>query len=834
MSFTIRRLRSALFAGATFSALLHSPAGAAPLSFTTPHIATNAGPSSVTFEGQTFVNQGLVGFARLPATTTKDFNGDTFGAFSSLDVLPGSWRKTATGYSGTLYSLPDRGPNGIGSVGFSDYPGRVSIFDMNFTPYTGTANLPATPDSNHQLQLTQTGGFFFKDFNNNLTTGLDPGLPGPTSFVTQNGMMLPGSTVGPAAGKISLDAEGLRFLGNGSFYVSDEYGAEVYYFDKTGRMQGVIQPPAALVPRTADGTLSYTSQADAATGRRFNQGLEGLAVTPDGRHLVTLLQSAAMQDSTGAQQTRTNTRLMIYDISKSNTPTAPVGDYVLQLPVYSANGDGAAVNRTAAQSEILALNDNQFLVLSRDGNGLGLANAQPTYKSILLVDTRGATNIAGTPYENSYTPLSPNGVLVPGITPVAQVEVVNMLNSTQLTKFGVNLNNSAPNEMTLTEKWEGMALVPTLDEKAPQDYFLLVGNDDDFLSATCRVGGEDCSQAVNSDAVVQVYRLTLPTYVDPQFLQSMLTSGPAAMAITVENARELSVSTDLAEHLVNLRHADVGEVLPAQAGGPTLSPWIAGSWSGRNETRRTTSAHTVGATVGLDVTLSDRLLFGAAVGYYGGSASAVAALSEDYRALQGSVYGLYRVEDFYGELTGTYSAQNFHHVERQGAYGLAGKGDTDGSGAAVTGEAGYMIDRDGLRFGPLAGVRWIKTTINGYTESGAAGGNIIFPELSHDGASAYVGGEGSIGMGDWRSILRVTYNTKDAYGDRDAVLALANANDAMATQNVVLPGLGQDHVAPSLTVTGKLLGDWWLSYGADIGLKAGTEHHVSAGLKIRF
>ena len=278
-------------------ALLGPVAIAAPASYTAPNVITTAGATSVTFNGVTFVNQGLQGVARLPGTTTLDFNSDTFGAFSSLAIGPNTWRKTASGYAGTLYSLPDRGPNGIGSVSFSDYPGRTSIFSMLFNPYTDAANLPVSANSQHQLALTQTGGFFFKDFNGNVTTGLDPGT-GSTAFVTENGFQLPGSSVGAAAGKISLDAEGLRFLNNGNVYVSDEYGANVYYFDSTGHMQGVVQPPAALVPRDALGNLSFTSLTDSVTGRRLNQGLEGMAITADNKKLVTLLQSATMQDST--------------------------------------------------------------------------------------------------------------------------------------------------------------------------------------------------------------------------------------------------------------------------------------------------------------------------------------------------------------------------------------------------------------------------------------------------------------------------------------------------------------------------------------------------------
>ncbi|HEY4124388.1 MAG TPA: hypothetical protein VGM36_07215, partial [Rhizomicrobium sp.] len=60
------RLRSALICGAALSGLLSSGANADPLTYTTPHLATDAGAVSVTFGGQTFVNKGLQGVARLP------------------------------------------------------------------------------------------------------------------------------------------------------------------------------------------------------------------------------------------------------------------------------------------------------------------------------------------------------------------------------------------------------------------------------------------------------------------------------------------------------------------------------------------------------------------------------------------------------------------------------------------------------------------------------------------------------------------------------------------------------------------------------------------------
>jgi uncharacterized protein YhjY with autotransporter beta-barrel domain len=831
------RLKSAFACGVAF--FTASAANAAPLSFTTPHIATNAGPSSVTFGGQTFTNQGLVGVVRIPAGT-KDFNGDTFGAFSSLDILPGTWHRNADGtYGGTLYALPDRGPNQIGSVGFSDYASRVNVFSMNLSPYTGAANLPASVESDHQLALTQTGGFFVKDFNGNVTTGLDPGTPGPNAYVTENGFNLPGSKVGAAAGKIAIDAEGLRFLRNGNFYISDEYGANVYYFDKTGNMLGVITPPTALVPRTnAAGTdpntLSFNSLVDSPVGRRFNQGLEGLAVTPDQKHLVTLLQSATEQDSTSSQATRTNTRLMIYDITGTRTPTTPVADYVLQLPVYNNQGNGGAANATAAQSELLALNDTQFLVLSRDANGLGLSNNPFVYKSVLLVDTTGATNIAGTPFETSYTPIATNGVLNSALTPVAQTEVVNILNSTQLGKFGINLNNAVgqANRLTLTEKWEGMALVPALDEKAPQDYFLLIGNDDDFLATNCNVGGQNCAQGVNSDATILTYRVTLPTYVEPQFLQSMIDTTPGVMSMTLSASRDMAVSYDIGQHLEIVRH-DNG-VRPAQSGA-SVAVWGAGNWSTHDETSKTTSGSTTTATLGVDAQLTENLLLGTALGLAWGDNDAASGIGESKKALQISAYGAFQREGFFADLTGTYSDQRFRNIRRPGAYSLTALGNTVGTGWSVTGEGGYLMTLDDVwQVGPLAGFQAIGSDVQGYAETGAAGGNVQMPGIARQAVSGFFGGEASAFLGPVRGILRLTYNTDDGYDALNTTISLINAANAMGTQTVVLPGLGQAHIAPSITLTGTGDWTWWASYGANIGVDAGTEHHLSGGLRYRF
>jgi hypothetical protein len=80
-----------------------------------------------------------------------------------------------------------------------------------------------------------------------------------------------------------------------------------------------------------------------------------------------------------------------------------------------------------------------------------------------------------------------------------------------LKKFG--LHNGEPNDRNnLSEKWEGMALVPALDPENPNDYFLFVTNDNDFITQNGFQAGaayKDVS-GLEVDTMILVYRVTLP------------------------------------------------------------------------------------------------------------------------------------------------------------------------------------------------------------------------------------------------------------------------------------------------------------------------------------
>jgi hypothetical protein len=497
--------------------------------FSAPNVTTAPGSVTTNLGSTIFVNQGLVGVGRISASAIDPF-GETFGSVSGLQVT--NWVKNPDGsYSGVFNVLPDRGYNS-GSF-FADYHARINQIGFAFTPYTGSAGIGGATiaeklAAQNQIRFTTpvTGVRFTYDDPiagpNVFTTGLDPG-PGYTTglFAGQalpyvfnySGPQAPGPDCAatPAAcqtytiNRLALDSEALILKADGSGYIGDEYGGYIYYFNPAKKILGAILPPPSMQPHFPAGVPNHSALVTPVNGRRNNQGLEGVALSPDGTRLFALLQSATIQDSDGSQQNRRQTRLLVYDVSGTPTPIAPINEYAMTLPTLRANGQGGAattLNRTAAQSEIVALDNARILVLSRDGNGLGLIDPNPSvYKSILLVDTTtGApTDFAGVSSRDSEGGkiTAAPGVLDPLITPLQWTEAVNILNSTQLTKFNVELDTSGlpspyqVSKLTLGEKWEGLSLVPAQDPNRPNDYFLFVGNDDDFLTSNGRIRGPD-------------------------------------------------------------------------------------------------------------------------------------------------------------------------------------------------------------------------------------------------------------------------------------------------------------------------------------------------------
>lgn len=443
----------------------------------------------------------LVGVARI-ASNARDSHGETLGGFGSgMALVPGSWRLKGGRFTGQLAAIPDRGWN---TEGTSDYQARVQFFDVTLAPRDGA------PGAQTGLDMRYRRSLLLSDKAGKPTTGLDP------RDVRAAGGGFPGLPMA-RNGKISLDSEAVALPGDGSLWVGDEYGPYIYHFDSRGRMLAVIRPPEAFIPRR-DGAVSFSANSpphgeaynvgQPQTGRQNNQGFEGMSLTPDRKHLFVITQSALMQDLDPAAVKTTRRHVRLLDYALDGKAPHLLHEYVVALPLWS---DGKTDNLVAAQSEMLALNGHQLLLLCRDsGGGFTGKRDASAFRRVMMVDLSGASDIKGR-YDGVGESIAPKGVLRPDITPAGLTSVLDINDNTQLARFG--LHNGAPNDRDdLYEKWEGMALAPAKDPKAPDAFFLFIGSDNDFITQDGVMAGrpyQDASGA-NVDSLVLVYRLGLP------------------------------------------------------------------------------------------------------------------------------------------------------------------------------------------------------------------------------------------------------------------------------------------------------------------------------------
>ncbi|MGQ4516737.1 esterase-like activity of phytase family protein [Streptomyces sp. DW26H14] len=292
-----------------------------------------------------------------PGGTTTQISGEGFG--SSLAPVPGR--------PGYFFGLTDRGPN-------ADAPdGNKSEMVTGFTPEIGEFKLvggkaelvrKVTLKGPKSLGGTRYSGRPPHDTNEVIddvaATNAHGGTPTPV-----------------AEDPDGYDSEGLVALPDGTFWVSDEYGPYVTHFDANGYELGRLTPYRDSPDNAHHKIIGYLP-AELAD-RAKNKGMEGLTITPDGRTLVGVMQSALQQPDLGGTKAGdvSPTRIVTIDLHTYRTK-----QYLYLLDDPKTTGD--------ANSEITALSGTKFLVDERDGGFEPFAD-----KTLYEVDTNGATDVSG-------------------------------------------------------------------------------------------------------------------------------------------------------------------------------------------------------------------------------------------------------------------------------------------------------------------------------------------------------------------------------------------------------------------------------------------------------
>jgi Esterase-like activity of phytase len=350
----------------------------------------------------------------------------------------------------TFLAVPDRGPNATAYTGgavvdnTASYISRFQTMTLTLTPNTTGSALP------YSLTPVLTGTTLLSSptaLNYGATAGLPSGVPTNNSanqnyFTGRSDGFSSGLSTNPNNAR--LDPEAIRVSNDGkTVFVADEYGPYVRQFDRsTGQLMRTFNLPNSFAVPTQTAT-SATEISGNTVGRVTNKGMEGLAITPDGKKLVGFMQSPLIQDGGDGGQYN---RIVTIDIA-----TGAVQQFAYNNKIGS---------KTYNSSEILAVSDKKFLVLERDGKGLG-DGSTAVIKQLQLVDLTNAQDVSN----------------VSGATALAALAV----NPSLFLDLRAALNAIGITDDQIPAKLEGAAFGADITIAGQLKHTLFISNDNDFI-----------------------------------------------------------------------------------------------------------------------------------------------------------------------------------------------------------------------------------------------------------------------------------------------------------------------------------------------------------------
>jgi hypothetical protein len=395
------------------------------------------------------------------------------GAYTDLSGLTGNLENgvaanllgglgSGLAYAGnnTFIATPDRGPNAVAYNSklddTSSYISRFQTVTMALTTNTSGSGLAynlaptlsATTLLSSKTALNYGTGaglgvangapssntaskYFFTGRSDNF------GSANPITGIADN------SSANPSNGR--FDPEGVRVSNDGkSVFISDEYGPYVYQFDRaTGERIRAFALPANLAVANQS-SVGKTEESN-AIGRVDNKGMEGLAISPDGTTLIGMMQAPLLQDKKASG----NVRIVTIDIASGTTH-----EYAYHL----TTGSGV--------SEIVAINNHEFLVDERDGSGLGNGDSAAV-KQLFKIDISNATDVT-----NFATGSAANQTALAN----AAVHKSLFLDVVQ------TLNNNGITSDKIPAKLEGLAFGQDIIDNGALFHTLYLANDNDFVA----------------------------------------------------------------------------------------------------------------------------------------------------------------------------------------------------------------------------------------------------------------------------------------------------------------------------------------------------------------
>lgn len=405
----------------------------------------------------------------------------------------------------TFLALPDRGPNANPYNAAVDdtvsYIARFHTFNLSLSPSADPlSGLPftLTPMLMDTTLLSSPSPLVYGTgaglgYQVDGTTPLGSGAPALNAIDHTNYFSGRSDNFDPAMPSTNpnnarFDPEGIRVSNNGkSVFISDEYGPYVHEFNRvTGKRIRSFALPANLAITTLS-SQKDVEIAGNAVGRVTNKGMEGLAITPDGKLLVGVMQANLEQDK------KNSLRMVTIDLGSGATH-----EYAYKL----TTGSGV--------SEIVAVNNHQFLVDERDGSGLA--------DTPLLTDTASAAKI-----KQLYLIDLAGAVDVTDIVGPSADLSAYAVSKTLFLDVVAKLKAAGVDAKLIPSKIEGVAFGQDVVVNGVTKHTLYIANDNDFLATVAdpfKAPGDATRGWVANPNRIYVFAFTdeeLPDFVPQPF-----------------------------------------------------------------------------------------------------------------------------------------------------------------------------------------------------------------------------------------------------------------------------------------------------------------------------
>ena len=306
----------------------------------TPALAANAG-SDHELDDHGRDGPVLEGRAVLAAQTYID--GPQSGALFAGQTINGvsfpTPKQPAIGFSGIV---DGRSPGEFLAMPDNGYGNKLNSFDFELRAYYITPDFKTAKDGTGGVAV---GDYIaFRDPNNQAGFDIvhkDPADP-------RHGLLT----------GADFDPESIQRGANGDLWLGDEFGPWILHFSADGVL---LEPPIKMPDGLVSPANPHLTGTATVAGSR---GLEGMAISPNGKTLTFILEGAVVADAPADPFSR---RIYQYDIATREFTRLP--DYRTEVAGYSV-------------ADVQALDDHRLVVIERDGFRGLMAN----FRNVYVVD----------------------------------------------------------------------------------------------------------------------------------------------------------------------------------------------------------------------------------------------------------------------------------------------------------------------------------------------------------------------------------------------------------------------------------------------------------------